>query len=233
VAAVFSLAQLYTGHRSAEGVAVNQPAKLAAFEGHFEASAPADMYIVGIVDKERQEVKGLKIPGGLSFLLHFDFDTPVTGLNAFPEDERPGQINAVFQFYHLMITIGLTMIGLSMLGLFLWMKGTLFSKRWLLTLFVFATFLPQIANQVGWFAAEMGRQPWVVYGLLKTSDAFSKSVTANQVLFSLILFTLIYVLLFVLFLYLLNKKIQTGPYDEQDSNERPIQHDITNALTRG
>jgi cytochrome bd ubiquinol oxidase subunit I len=71
--------------------------------------------------------------------------------------------------------------------------------------------LPQIANQMGWYAAETGRQPWVVYGLLRTSDALSKAVTANQVLFSLILFTLVYTLLFILFLYLLNKKIQHGP----------------------
>ncbi len=79
--------------------------------------------------------------------------------------------------------------------------------------FVWAVLGPQIANQTGWFAAEMGRQPWVVYGLLRTSDALSKTVTANQVVFSLVLFTVVYMLLLVLFLYLLNKKIQHGPVD--------------------
>ncbi|MEM1136569.1 MAG: cytochrome ubiquinol oxidase subunit I [Bacteroidota bacterium] len=231
VAAIFSLGQLFTGHKSAEGVAVNQPAKLAALEGHFDAKAPADMYLFGWVDKENQKVYGLKIPGGLSFLLEYDFDAPVTGLNAFPEDERPSQINAVFQFYHIMVAIGITLIALSLLGIFLWWRNTLFDKKWLLWVFVFGAILPQIANQVGWFAAEMGRQPWVVYGLLRTSEAFSQSVTANQVLFSLILFFLVYALLLVLFIYLLNKKIQHGPYDTSEVDDRPLTKDITEAIT--
>jgi cytochrome d ubiquinol oxidase subunit I len=230
-ATVFSLSQLLSGHKSADGVARNQPAKLAAFEGHFKANAPADMYLFGWVDKEKQKVHGPGIPGGLSFLLHYRFDTPVTGLNAFAENDRPSQVNAVFQFYHLMISIGVLLIVLSLAACFFWWKGTLLQQRWLLWIFVFATLLPQIANQAGWFAAEMGRQPWVVYGLLRTSDAFSESVTANQVLFSLILFFIIYTLLFILFLYLLNKKIQMGPYDESDESDRPLTRDIANVLS--
>ncbi len=89
VAVVFSLAQLFTGHRSADGVAKNQPAKLAAMEGHFKAEAPADMYLVGWVDKENQEVIGLKIPNGLSFMIHQDFDAPVTGLERLSLEDRP------------------------------------------------------------------------------------------------------------------------------------------------
>lgn len=213
-AAVFSLAQLVIGHSSAEGVSVNQPAKLAAFEGHFDKSAPGDMYLLGWVDKENQEVEGLKVPGGLSFLLHYDFEEPVIGLNAFPEDERPTAINAVFQFYHIMIAIGMFLITLSLYGVFLLWRKKLFNKRWLLWVLVFSAILPQVANQVGWFAAEMGRQPWVVYGLLRTSDALSTAVTADQVLSSLILFALVYLLLLILFVYLLNKKIKHGPYEE-------------------
>lgn len=231
VATIFSLGQLGTGHSSADGVAKNQPAKLAAFEGHFDANAPADMYLFGWVDKDKQEVTGLKIPGGLSFLLEYRFDAPVKGLNAFPEDERPGQVNAVFQFYHLMVAIGMTLIALTLLASFLWWRGKLFDNKLILWIFVFAALLPQIANQVGWFAAEMGRQPWVVYGLLRTSEAFSQSVTANQILFSLILFFLVYSLLFVLFVYLLNKKIQHGPYDETDDKNRPHTKEITQAIT--
>ena len=230
VATIFSLAQLYTGHRSASGVAKNQPAKLAAFEGHFEAEAPADMYLFGWVDKENQKVIGPKIPGGLSFLLNYDFNSPVTGLNAFPEEDRPGQINAVFQFYHIMIIIGITLIALTLFACFLWWRGKLFNYRWLMVVFVFATLLPQIANQVGWFAAEMGRQPWVVYGLLRTSDALSKSVTAGQVLFSLILFMVIYLLLFILFVYLVDKKIKKGPYDESEESDRPLQTEISKVI---
>ena len=231
VATVFSLSQLFTGHKSAEGVAKNQPAKLAAFEGHFEASGPADMYIMGYIDKEKQEVTGIKIPGGLSFLIDYDFYAPVTGLNAFPQEDRPSQVNAVFQFYHLMLMIGMTMITLTLLASFLLWRKKLFDKKWLMVIFVFAALLPQIANQVGWFAAEMGRQPWVVYGLLRTSDALSKSVQANQVWFSLVLFTIIYIVLFILFVYLIDKKIKHGPYDETAENDRPLQSEISNVLT--
>lgn len=231
IATFFSVGQLFTGHKSAEGVAKNQPAKLAALEGHYEASDPADMYLFGWVDQERQQVSGLKIPGGLSFLLDYDTNAPVTGLNAFPEDERPKQVNAVFQFYHIMVTIGMLLIGLTLFSMFLWLKGKLFSKKWLLWIFVFSVLLPQIANQVGWFAAEMGRQPWVVYGLLKTSDAFSQAVTDNQILFSLVLFLVIYTLLFLLFIYLLSKKIKHGPYDESEAQDRPFTKEITKAVT--
>jgi cytochrome d ubiquinol oxidase subunit I len=231
VATIFSVGQLVTGHSSADGVAKNQPAKLAAYEGHFNEYAPADMYMFGWVDKEKQEVTGIKIPGGLSFLLEYDFDAPVKGLNAFPEDERPGQVNAVFQFYHLMVAIGMTLIGLTLLASFLWWRGKLFDNKLLLWVFVFAALLPQIANQVGWFAAEMGRQPWVVYGLLRTSEAFSQSVTANQILFSLVLFFIVYALLFVLFVYLLDRKIKLGPYDESDEDDRPLTKDISEVLT--
>lgn len=214
VATVISFSQLISGHSSADGVAKNQPAKLAAMEGHYEESAPADLYLLGWVDNEQQEVTGLGIPGGLSFLVHQDFAAPITGLNAFPKEDRPSQVNAVFQFYHIMIAIGMFLIGLTIYACFLWWKGKLFETKWLLWIFSFSVILPQIANQVGWFTAEMGRQPWIVYGHLRTSQGFSQEVSANQIVFSLVLFTIVYSLLFLLFLYSLNKKIKHGPYDE-------------------
>jgi cytochrome bd ubiquinol oxidase subunit I len=220
VAAVSGLMQLVTGHKSANGVAVNQPAKLAAFEGHYDSLSTGDMYLFGHVDQDKQKVTGLKVPGGLSFLLHNNFTTPVKGLNAFPVNDRPKHVNAIFQVYHAMIAIGMTIIGLTLFALFLWWRGKLFNYKWLMVVFSFSVLLPQVGNQVGWFSAEMGRQPWVVYGLLRTSDALSKSVTANQVLFSLILFTFIYTVLFILFIYLLNKKIQHG-FDETKEEEIP------------
>lgn len=226
IATVFSLSQLFTGHRSAEYVAEYQPAKLAAMEGHFDSLAPANLYILGWVDKESQTTTGISVPGGLGFLLHQDFDAPITGLNSFPEEDRPGQVNAVFQFYHLMVAIGMSLIGLTLLACFFWWRGTLFDKRWLLWAFVFAVVLPQMANQFGWFAAEMGRQPWVVYGLLRTSDALSNVVTANQVLFSLIGFSIIYIILLALFLYLLTKKIKHGPGGHDDPEDRPKQEEM-------
>jgi cytochrome d ubiquinol oxidase subunit I len=112
-----------------------------------------------------------------------------------------------------MIAVGMAMIGLSLYGTWLWWKKKLFDKKWLLHVFAWSVLLPQIGNQCGWFAAEMGRQPWVVYGMLRTSDALSKVVTANQIVFSLILFTIVYITLFALFLFLLNRKIQHGPID--------------------
>ena len=230
IATVASLSQLFTGHRSADGVAHNQPAKLAAMEGHFDSLAAADMYLFGWVDKSEQKVTGVKVPGGLSFLLHQDFETPVVGLNAFPEDERPGAVNAIFQFYHIMVAIGMTLIALTLYACFVWWRGYLFERRWLLKVFVLAVLLPQIANQVGWFAAEMGRQPWVAYGLLRTSDALSKVVTANQVLFSIIMFAVLYVFLFGLFVYMLNKKITHGPEEGELIDERPMQQGMLSAL---
>ena len=220
VATIFSLTQLLSGHSSADGVAVNQPAKLAAMEGHFKKNSPADLYLLGWVDKEKQTVTGIGIPGGLSFLVHQDFQAPIKGLNDFPVEDRPSQINAVFQFYHIMIAIGMALIGLTLYASFLWWRGKLFETKGLMWIFSFSVILPQIANQVGWFTAEMGRQPWVVYGLLRTNKAFSQEVSSNQIMFSLVLFTVVYSLLLVLFLYSVNKKIKHGPFDElQESSE--------------
>lgn len=212
VATVFSLAQAFSGHSSANVVATHQPAKLAALEGQYEDSKDAGIMIVGWVNQEEQKTVGIEIPSMLHFLTHKERGTDVIkGLNSFPEDQRPTAINAIFQFYHIMVGIGFTLIGLSLGAVFLWWRGKLFEQKWLLRLFVLSAILPQIANQFGWFAAEMGRQPWVVYGLLRTSDALSEAVTAEQVLFSLILFFVVYLFLFLLFVYLLNKKIQHGP----------------------
>jgi len=224
IATIFSLTQLFVGHRSAGGVAVNQPAKLASLEGHYNNSAVADMYLMGWVNNKDQKTSGIKIPGGLTFLLYQDFTTPIRGLNSFKKEDRPSQVNAIFQVYHLMIIIGIALIVLSLYGSWQWKRGKLFDKRWLMYLFMWSVLLPQIANQAGWFTAEMGRQPWVVYGLLRTSDALSKVVSANNIVFSLIMFTVVYVMLFILFLYLLNKKIQHGldtdePGDENNDSQ--------------
>jgi cytochrome bd ubiquinol oxidase subunit I len=209
VGTIFSLLQLASGHSSAEGVAKNQPEKLAAMEGHFRTE-PADLYLFGWVDKKNEVTHGVKIPNGLTYMLHYDTETPVIGLDQYPMEDRPGQVNAVFQFYHIMVAIGMFLIALTVFASFLLWRGKLYDKRWLLRVFVWAVILPQIGNQVGWFAAEMGRQPWIVYKLLRTSDALSKAVTAHQILFAIILFTIVYTILFILFIYLLKKKIVHG-----------------------
>jgi cytochrome d ubiquinol oxidase subunit I len=209
---VFSIAALISGHFQANEVAEQQPAKLAAFEGHFKSSNEgADLWIFGWPVEEAEEVRwGLSVPGGLSFLIHEDFGEPVPALDAFPEDERP-PVLIPFLTYHLMVAIGLGGILLCSVGTFFWWRDTLFQKRWLLWIFVVAVLGPYLANQAGWVAAEVGRQPWVVYGLLRTSDGISPSVGAGQVLGSILMFGIVYLLLFLIWLFVLNDKIHAGP----------------------
>ncbi len=210
-ALVSSLGQLATGHAGAVGVSKYQPVKLAAFEGHYPASAPGTLNLFGWVDEGKQEVRyAVGLPGFLSFLVSGSFTKAVPGLQAFPRDLWP-PVNIVFQSYHLMIMIGMALIGLSFLGVFLWWRGWLFENVPVLLLFVLSVLGPQIANQVGWITAEVGRQPWIVYGLLKTSDGISGAVGAREILVSLGMFTSVYAVLFGLFIYLLIKKIKHGP----------------------
>ncbi|MEM1331530.1 MAG: cytochrome ubiquinol oxidase subunit I [Planctomycetota bacterium] len=219
VACVFSLLALVTGHDQAEQVAKTQPAKLAAYEGHFE-TGPGDLYLFGWPDEQAQTVRfGVAIPGMLSFLVHWDFDEPVTGLDAFPEEDRPS-VWLPFQMYHLMIGLGMGFIALTAGTLPLLRGGRVFRMRWLLWVYVFAVLGGFVANQAGWIAAETGRQPWIVYpsvqnGVempgLRTRDGLSESVKAEHVLWSIIMFGLIYASLFALWIYVLNSKIQHGP----------------------
>ncbi len=219
-----SLFQLFTGHQSAMGVSKYQPAKLAAFEGHYDSSSVAPIYLFGWVNEKEQKVNfGVKIPGMLSYMIYGDASKPVRGLYSIPASERP-PVNIVFQTYHGMVAIGFTLIGLSLFSLFLLRKNRLFEKRWFLVILVFSVLLPQIANQIGWISAEVGRQPWVVYGLLKTADAFSKSVPGNQIVASLIMFTLVYLLLFILFVFLLDRKIKHGPDSDEPTDSEYSQH---------
>ena len=211
VGLIASLLQLVSGHSSAVGVAKHQPAKLAAFEGRYDTRSNAPMALFGWVDEKNERfLFNVEIPGMLSWLVHGDASKPVTGLREFKPEDRP-PVNLTFQFYHIMVAVGMGMIVVAALGFLYFWRGALFEKRWLLWLLVLSVLGPQIANQTGWFAAEVGRQPWIVYKLLRTSEGLSAVVKANTVLTSLILFTVIYVLLFAVFIYLLNDKIQHGP----------------------
>jgi cytochrome bd ubiquinol oxidase subunit I len=210
VAALSSVGQLVSGHASAVGVGRNQPEKLAAFEGHYARSAPAGVYLFGWVNGQKESVTGLEIPGLLSRLVRGDAQKPILGLKAFLPADRP-PVNATFQSYHLMVAVGMALLGLSLLGVFFWWRGTLFETSWILRIFVVAVLGPQIANQAGWFAAELGRQPWIVYHLLRTSEALSKTVSSNMIISSLVMFAFIYALLFAVFIFLLDQKIRQGP----------------------
>ncbi|PAY99975.1 MAG: cytochrome ubiquinol oxidase subunit I [Spartobacteria bacterium AMD-G4] len=246
-AAVSTILQVgFSGSQTAEGVVKNQPVKLAAMEGVFETQQYTPMTLFGWVDEQKREVSGPKVPGLLSFLVYKNFKTPVVGLNDLPTDDflkkrypdaipeelakiRPGywpKVNFTFQVYHIMIIVGTALLGLVVVALFFWWRGWLFRidfiwTRWLLVALVLSVLGPQIANQAGWFTAEIGRQPWIVYEILKTSESLSKAVRAEEILASLILFALVYILLFSLFVYTLTRKIQHGPDGEEDSEEMP------------
>jgi cytochrome d ubiquinol oxidase subunit I len=167
----------------------------------------------GWVDEEKEIVKGgLAIPGLLSYLAHSDSTAAVTGLReAAPNAADRPPVNVSFQLFHLMVTVGFAMILIAGLGFLYFWRGSLFEKRWMLWLLVLSVPGPQIANQAGWFAAEVGRQPWIVQGLLRTSEGLSAVVRADTVLAAIILFSAVYLLLFAVFVYLLNDKIQHGP----------------------
>lgn len=233
LATAASLAALVSGHENAEMVYRHQPAKLAAFEAHF-TTGPASMSVVGWPDPATESMAfDLAIPGGLSFLVHGSFDAPVVGLDRFRPEDRPPVVPS-FVSYHLMISLGVAFIGLTLLACVLLWRGTLFQQRWLMWIFVFAVLGAAVANQAGWVAAEVGRQPWIVHppvawsgddvvtgpdgtvvydeqAGLRTGNALSPSVVASQVLGSIVMFSLIYLLLLAIWLYVLNEKIQLGP----------------------
>lgn len=213
VAVVSVILQGFSGDSSAKGVAVNQPAKLAAFEGIFHTQSGAGLSLFGVVDTQAEKVKySITIPKFLSFLSFGDFSAEVKGLDQVPKKDWPN-VAVVFQTYHLMILMWVCMVIVSFLAVIMWRRQTLFQSRWMLRALVASVIFPQIANQVGWMSAEMGRYPWIVQGLLRISEGLSKVVTANQVLSSIIMFTIVYFFLFILFIYLLNEKFQHGPSD--------------------
>jgi cytochrome d ubiquinol oxidase subunit I len=212
VGALASWGELVSGHSQARMVAEHQPAKLAAFEGHFvSAEHGTEMWVVGWPNVDAQRVEyGIAIPKMLSFLVYDDFDRPVAALDTVPAEDRPPVV-VPFLSYHAMAGLGMLFIGMTSVGLLLWWRGRLFTQRWLLWAFVVAVIGPYVANQAGWVAAEVGRQPWVVYGHLRTSDAVSDVVPREQVLVSLVAFSLVYLALMALWIYVVNEKIRHGP----------------------
>lgn len=213
VASISLVLQVITGHASGQVVAKYQPSKLAALEGLYQTQKGAPLTLFGYVDTQKQEFIGLKIPKMLSYIAYGDVDAEVKGLDQFPRSDWPN-VQAVFQFYHLMLLTWGLMTATVIAVWIKWWRGTLFQSPWMLRWTVFAVMFPQIGNQAGWFAAEMGRYPWIVQGLLRISEGLSRSVKAEHVLGSIIMFGVVYLLLFILFIYLLNEKFQHGPSDE-------------------
>lgn len=209
-ASIVLLLQLVSADSTARGVTINQPPKLAAMEGVYHTQEGTPMTLIGWVDTESQVVKGIQIPKLLSFLCYRNFKTPVQGLDQVPSEDWP-MVQAVFQAYHMMIYMWVLMALVTASGIYLWRKQRLAKTKLVLWAMICSVAFPQVANQVGWMTAEMGRQPWIVWGLLRTYEGVSSAIVANQVLTSIVLFLIIYTLLFILFIYLLNHKIQHGP----------------------
>ncbi len=202
--------QLVSGDSSARLVARYQPAKLAAFEGIYKTAPATPLSLFGWVDAKQEIVHSVQIPGALSVLTYHDLQTPVTGLDKIPRNEWPN-VPLCFQTYHIMIFMWLLMFLIALFGFYYWARGRLEEKRALLWAMVFSVALPHIGQQCGWISAEVGRQPWIVYKVLRTSEGVSHSIRASQVFGSITMFVIIYILLFTLFLFLLDRKIKHGP----------------------
>ncbi len=198
VALITSLAMPLLGHWSADTVARTQPTKLAALEGQYKTQTDAPLQIVGWSDPVTQKTYAIGVPGMLSLLVGFNTSTEIKGLEAWPKDLWP-PVNAVFQTYHMMVAIGIILILIGVLAIFFWWRKSLERQRWLLWLLVASPILASLAVQTGWAAAELGRQPWIVYGLLKTVDAISnvRVVPAYQIALTLGIFAVIYLVLFI------------------------------------
>jgi cytochrome d ubiquinol oxidase subunit I len=221
VAAIASIMQLGIGHYHAVQVTHTQPEKLAAFEGLFETQKGAPLLIFGIPDAEERKVHAaIEIPNMLSWLTSGDSQAEVKGLNDYPKEEWP-PLGLSFFSFHLMFILGMYFAGLTCLGVFLLWRKKLFSNKFFINLAILSMPLPIIANELGWMAAEVGRQPWIVYRVLKTSQAISTTVPAWQILSSIIMFSLIYAMLFGVWIFLLKKQINKGPEESSETGESP------------
>lgn len=215
-AATFGLAALIivlaSGDFHAVEIATVQPSKFAAMESVWETQKGAPMNLLLLPDEsnERNSIEALQIPGMLSLMAFHDVNGVVKGLKDFPPDERP-PVWPVFISFRLMVALGTLFVVLAVVGVWLSRKNQLQNYPLFLKVMVFAIPLPYLVNQFGWIVAELGRQPWLVYGVFKTADGASKAVSAGQVVGSLIGFTLLYGLLGFIDIYLLVKNAKKGP----------------------
>ena len=206
-----SVMVLPIGHMHAVQVAKTQPAKLAAFEGLWETQDKAPLLLFGLPDQAAERTKyRVSLPSALSILVGGSPDTVVRGLKEFLPEHRPPLLLSFFSF-HAMVVLGGYFILLTSFGMYLWRKNKLFENRLFLTFAFYSLPLPIVAGEIGWMAAEVGRQPWIVYNILKTKDAISPAVSAGQILISIILFSAVYLFLFVIWFYLLRRIIIRGP----------------------
>jgi len=226
-ALIFSVFLAINGDLSGKEVAQKQPAKLAAMEALWETTTAAPMYLLQMPDEanERNSVEAIPVPGALSFLAFGDFSAEVKGLKAFPKEDRPPVLLSFISF-RLMVGLGTLFIILSVWA---WLKRKKPEQSpWLLRLLPWIIPLPYLANEMGWMLAEVGRQPWIVYGLMRTKDAVSP-IAVSQVGTTLVAFILVYGLLGAVAVYLFIKNARKGPASDKEAVSAPTGGEVAHA----
>jgi len=201
-----------TGDRQAKLVAEHQPVALAAMEGRFESGANADLTFIGQPNLREQRIdNAIRAPMVLSILAYGTPQRSVLGLKEFPRDTWPTNVEFLYYSFHVMAGLGTLFIAVMALSVFLGWRGKLEHARPLLWLLMLAFPFPYIATTAGWMTAELGRQPWLVYGLFRTADGYSASVSSGNTLFTLIGFSGLYFVLGLVFLFLVGRELAHGP----------------------
>ena len=201
-----------SGDGQGKNVALYQPVTLAAMEGLFETEHGAGLTIIGQPDMENLKLDNpVIIPNMLSFLTYNRWNAEVKGLNEYPRELWPDNIPLLYYSYHIMVGLGTMFIATMLVGVLLLWKKKVFKTRWYLWILMLSFPFPYIANTTGWMTAELGRQPWLIYGLLRTADGFSTNVSSGNTLFTLIGFAGLYLFIGLLFIILVLKEINHGP----------------------
>jgi cytochrome bd ubiquinol oxidase subunit I len=201
-----------TGDLHGKYVARHQPAAIAAMEGLFKSEAGAGIVLVGQPNEETGQIDNpIVVNDLLSFLIYGTVKAEVQGLDRFPRDQWPSALPLLFYAYHIMAGLGTYFVLLMAIAALLLWRRKLFSTRWVLWLLLISFPFPYIANTAGWMTAEIGRQPWLIYGLMRTSEGYSNAVSAGNGLFTLIGFMGLYTLLGLLFTVLVYREISRGP----------------------
>ena len=210
---IFSLLQLFpTGDRQGRLIARYQPVTLAAMEALFTSGPGAPLVIIGQPNVEERKIDNpIFVPKMLSFLTYRRWEADVRGLDAFSQELWPQNISLLYYSYHIMVGLGTIFIAIMVISLFLLWCGKLFNARWMLWILMLSLPFPYIANTAGWMTAELGRQPWLVYGLFRTADGYSKTVSPGNAMFTLLGFMGMYTVLGILFLFLVRREIENGP----------------------
>lgn len=213
VGVVAALLQLTpTGDMQGKLISQNQPVTLAAMEGLFDTQKGAPLAILGQPDVQHRKLDNpLEIPNMLSFLTYRKWTANVRGLDVFPEDQWPDTIALLYYSYHVMVGLGTIFIAVMVVSAFLLWREALYHSRWMLWILMLAVPFPYIANTAGWMTAELGRQPWLIYGLMRTAQGSSPKVGAGNAWFTLIGFMGMYTVLAFLWLFLVYREIELGP----------------------